>query len=369
LLVWLPLALGYPLAASFMAENPVAGIFYGLRSAAIAGFLIVAVWWLTGRLRWPDRPNPRFYLAHVGAALAYAGTWWITTVTLGGLNSPTPVGAYIRDFATGPYMAWDIMFGVVTYGLVAGVSYAIRAGDRAREAQIRAAETDALATRVQLTALQAQLNPHFLFNTLHSLSVLVRRDPVLAEEALDRLGELLRYALDQGRRDQVLLREEWRFVESYLAIEGIRLGGRLCVQSDVDAAALELGVPPFCLQPLVENAIRHGLDPQPAGGRLCIQLARKPGRLILQVKDDGAGAQLAEGALPGSVAGSGLGLRALQKRLEAWEDGPGRLDITTAPGEGFTATVTLPFSDGREPVEVVDTQSRSEPESTSTHPA
>jgi hypothetical protein len=157
LLVWLPLALGYPLAASFMAENPVAGIFYGLRSAAIAGFLIVAVWWLTGRLRWPDRPNPRFYLAHVGAALAYAGTWWITTVTLGGLNSPTPVGAYIRDFATGPYMAWDIMFGVVTYGLVAGVSYAIRAGDRAREAQIRAAETDALATRVQLTALQAQL--------------------------------------------------------------------------------------------------------------------------------------------------------------------------------------------------------------------
>jgi two-component system LytT family sensor kinase len=365
LLVWLPLALGYPLAASLMSENRLGGAFFGLRSAAIAGLLIVAVWWLTGRLHWPDRPDPRFYLAHLGAALLYAGTWWIAAVTLAGLSSPAPVGTYIYEFATGPYMAWDIMLGVVTYGLVAGVSYAIRAGERERAVQIRAAEADALATRAQLTALQAQLNPHFLFNTLHSLSVLIRRDPGVAEDALDRLGELLRYALDQGRREQVLLRDEWRFVESYLAIEGIRLGERLCVQSDVDDAALGHAAPPFCLQPLVENAIRHGLDPKPPGGRLWIRLAREPDRLVLRVRDDGAGARLSEEILPESVTGSGLGLRALQQRLDSWEDGPGRLEIESAPGEGFTATVTLPLSDARGPERLVESRSRDEAENTS----
>jgi signal transduction histidine kinase len=344
-LAWLPLAIGYAFAVSFMAENRLDGIAYGLRAAAIGGLLVAAVWWVSGRLRWPDQFSPSFYLKHVAAGILYAGAWWVTTATLTGLRAQVPVLSYLREFATSRFMAWNIFFGVVAYALVAAVSYAIRSGERLRRQQVQAAEADALATRAQLTALRAQLNPHFLFNALHSLSVLVRRDPSLAEDALERLGALLRYSLDQGSQEQVPLRQEWAFVESYLAIEKIRLGGRLRVEFETEERALGVAVPPFCLQPLVENAIRHGLDPRPEGGTLWIRLAVESDELLLQVRDDGVGRRLEEPAPETNGRGTGLGLRALQKRLENWEDAPGRLRIETAPGRGFTVTVTLPLGD------------------------
>jgi LytS/YehU family sensor histidine kinase len=229
------------------------------------------------------------------------------------------------------------MLKFVVYGFVLGISYAVREGGRARAAQLRAARLETLATRARLSALQSQLNPHFLFNTLHSLSVLIRRDPELAEEALDRLGELLRYALDHGARDAVPLREEVAFVENYVAIEKIRLGERLRLVRDVDDRALSQWVPPFCLQPLVENAIRHGLTPRPAGGTVWITIRLQSGGLSLAVRDDGAGA-----ADRGAGLGTGRGLGSLRQRVEAWEDGPGRLEVATSPGSGFCATVRLP---------------------------
>lgn len=348
LLAWLPLAIGYPIAIGLMAESWTEGITYGLQTAAIGGLLIAGVWWFSGRLRWPDHPSARFYLAHLAAALVYAGIWWLTNAFLAGLRSEEPVLVFVAAAATGPYLGWNLMFGIVAYGLVAGVSYALRAAERARSEQIRAAEADALATRAQLTALQAQLNPHFLFNTLHSLSVLIRRDPAQAEDALDRLGELLRYALDHGARDQVLLREEWAFVENYLTIEQLRLGERLNVVRDVDPEALRRRVPPFCLQPLVENAIRHGLDPRPRGGTLEIRLAIECGRLALEVRDDGVGTRLSPESLSNGEGSAGLGLRALDRRLAAWDDEmPGRLHIESTPGAGFVATVVFGRPDGR----------------------
>lgn len=342
LLAWLPLAIGYPLATSFMAENRLSGFAYGLRTAAVGGLLVAAVWWFSGRLAWPDRPSPRFYVVHLAAALVYAVAWWLIAVVLSGIRSPEPVVSVIADWLRSPYLAWNLMFGMVAYGLVAGVSYALRAGERIRQQQIRTAEADALATRAQLTALQGQLNPHFLFNTLHSLTVLIRRDPALAEEALERLGELLRYALDHGSDEHVQLRDEWRFVENYLALERLRLGERLQLELSVDPEALARDVPPFCLQPLVENAIRHGLDPRPSGGTLSIRLVAESDRLILRVEDDGAGADLPEGALPDTTPGTGFGLRALAARLESWEEEPGEVRIETQPGRGFRAVVTVP---------------------------
>lgn len=337
LLAWLPLLVGYPLAIAWMVENRLEGLLVGLRTVLVGGLLIAGVWWLSGRLRWPERASAGFYLAHLGAALAFAAVWWFSTLVLGGLQGPEPVVETLREAAASPYLAWNLLFGIVTYGLVVGVSYALRAGERAREQQIRAAEADAIATRAQLTALQAQLNPHFLFNTLHSLSVLIRRDPATAEEALDRLGDLLRYALTNGSQDSVPLREEWAFVENYLAIERIRMGERLCVVSDVASDALRHQVPPFCLQPLVENAIRHGLDSRPDGGTLWIRIESQTDRLVLRVRDDGVGTEL-----PVAEPQTGIGLRALEKQLEIWEEGSGRLTIDTSPGAGFTATVVLP---------------------------
>jgi len=308
LLAWLPLAIGYAIATSFMAENRVSGFVYGARAAAIGGLLIAGVWWLSGRLRWPEQLGPRFYVAHLTAGLVYAAIWWGTTATLTGLRVPMPVLDYLRHFATGPFMAWNIFFGVVAYGLVAGVAYSIRAEERVKQQEIQAAEASALATQAQLAALRAQLNPHFLFNALHSLSVLIRRDPTVAEEALERLGHLLRYSLDQGVQEQVSLRQEWEFMENFLAIESIRMGDRLRVQRETDRRAFDVPVPPFCLQPLVENAIRHGIDSRPEGGTLWLNVCVDADQLRLSVRDDGVGASWP----PHSHKEGGLGLTALK---------------------------------------------------------
>lgn len=341
LLVWVPLAVLIPLAASQTAEDPAAGLLFGIRSAIIGGLLLAAVWHFSDRFPLPERPGFRFYVAHVGVGAGFAVLWRTSVFVAEALPDVARVGASMRATFAGPFVIWDLMLKFVVYGFVVGVSYAVREGGRARAAQLRAARLEALATRAQLSALQSQLNPHFLFNTLHSLSVLIRRDPAVAEEALDRLGELLRYALDHGARDDVPLREEFAFVENYVAIESIRLGERLRVVRDVDDQALGLWVPPFCLQPLVENAIRHGLTPRPAGGTVWITIRLRDDVLSLAVRDDGAGA---DGS--GERPVTGRGLSSLRQRVEAWDEGPGSLEVTTSPGGGFCATVRLPVDAG-----------------------
>ncbi len=169
------------------------------------------------------------------------------------------------------------------------------------------------------------------------------------------MGDLLRYALTHGSRDSVTLREEWEFVENYLAIERIRMGDRLCVVSEVASDALRHQVPPFCLQPLVENAIRHGLDAKPGGGTLSISITSEPDRLLLRVRDDGVGAEA-----PVAKPQTGIGLRALEKQLEVWDDGPGRLTVETRPGAGFAATVVLPIGNGAETTEPTGASGRNE---------
>jgi LytS/YehU family sensor histidine kinase len=238
------------------------------------------------------------------------------------------------------YPNWILEQAVVyswLYGLVAGVSYAVRTQGRLRDQEMAAARAETLATRAQLRALRAQLNPHFFFNALHSLTTLVRNDARAAEEALDRLGGLLRYALDEGFSDDVPLANEWEFVCDYLALESLRLGPRLCVQSELDEDALECLVPSFILQPLVENAVRHGLARRVQGGSLVIEASVKGDELLLRVRDDGRGASREE-----TERTSGLGLRTLRQRLEARYNGSSRVEIVTAPGAGFEVIVAIP---------------------------
>lgn len=341
-LVWVPLAVLIPLAASQTSDDPSAGFLLGVQSAIIGGLLLAAVWRFSERFPWPARPGFGFYLAHVGIGVGFAVLWRASVFVADALPDVGGAGASVRTAFAGPFVVWDLMLKLVVYGFVVGVSYAVREGVRARAAQLRAARLETLATRAQLSALQSQLNPHFLFNALHSLSVLIRRDPELAEEALDRLGELLRYSLDHGARDTVPLREEVAFVENYVAIEKIRLGERFRLVRDVDDRALGYWVPPFCLQPLVENAIRHGLAPRPAGGTVWITIRLRDDGLSLAVRDDGARA-----ADPAERPVTGRGLDSLRQRVEAWEEGPGSLELAASPGGGFCATVRIPVDAAR----------------------
>jgi LytS/YehU family sensor histidine kinase len=204
-----------------------------------------------------------------------------------------------------------------------------------------------LLARAELSALRNKLDPHFLFNTLHSILALVRRDPPRAEQALLRFSDLLRQLLDRergsadesGGEDRLLLAREIDFTRDYLALEALRLGPRLSVDWQLDDAALDARVPFLCVQPLVENAIKHAFNPRSAPGRLTLSARPIAAGLQIEVADDGPGCDPAR-----AEASAGLGLRTVRRRVEL---AGGRLEVQTRPGAGFRVRIDLPW-DGPE---------------------
>ena len=334
---WLAVAAAWLLAALLWSEasaasarqSPLATLPWGLLTMGTAALMGVAVWRLTARLVWNER-SPAFFAIHAGALVLYsaiyATSWFWFDVARGRLDQA------VASLVASPVLGWNLLMGSWLYLLVAGLSYAIRGQRRIRTQDAAAAEARLLAQQAQLAALRAQINPHFLFNALHSVGALVTSDPARADQALERLGDLLRYALDAG--DEVTFAAEWRFTHDYLAFERLRLGDRLRVEADAEPAALSAFVPPLIFQPLVENAVRHGIANRVDGGRIALRARVDHGRVVLDVSDDGAGAG-AEGA-------SGLGLASIRQRLAArYGD---RASLTIARGSGtFTVTVALPY--------------------------
>jgi hypothetical protein len=329
-MAWLAAALFWGLAsASSGGSSPLETLPYGLLMMGSAALMGVAVWWLTGRVPW-DWRAASFYAIH-GTALAtysvvYSSSWvWPDLVS----------GRFTEGLAavrSSPVQIWNLLMGSWLYLVVAGLSYTIRAHRRIRAQEAAAAEAQLLAQQAQLAALRAQINPHFLFNALHTVGALVASDPVRADKALDCLGGLLRYALDAD--DEVLFAQEWRFTQDYLAFEQLRLGDRLRVEADADAAALSMLMPPLILQPLVENAVRHGIADRAEGGHIALRASVEDARLVLQVSDDGRGDM--------GSSGDGLGLNSVRRRLAALYGDSATVGIDRLPS-GFTVTIGLPL--------------------------
>lgn len=331
---WLPYGVLWFFVAIYVGEKLDRAALLGFARFASAATLGVGVHWICGRLPWPEKGRLRFAALHLAAALAFGGGIVSASVLAFAWYEGRPAG---QGFAQAlRFLPFELMTDVCLYGLVAGASYTIRSQRRVREERLNALRAEAAASRAQLGALRAQLNPHFLFNALHSLAALVRRDPERAEEALERLGGLLRYALDDAA-ERVPLEREWSFVRDYLQLEQLRLGDRLRIEESCEAGALGALVPPFTLQPLVENAIRHGVARVPAGGLVRVTAKLDDERLTLSVEDDGPGCAPADCA-----AALGLGLRSLRERLATGYAGTARLDVSTSPGAGFRASVELP---------------------------
>jgi len=158
-----------------------------------------------------------------------------------------------------------------------------------RRSLVEQHELREITSRAQMRALQAQINPHFLFNTLNTLAALIESNPEKAERVTEDLAEVFRYALDSTRLDSVKLDDELKFLESYLAIEKARFDTRLSYSFDVDPAARNLSIPPMILQPLVENAVRHGIGQKIEGGEVRVVARAEADRLILRVEDTGVG--------------------------------------------------------------------------------
>jgi two-component system LytT family sensor kinase len=232
-----------------------------------------------------------------------------------------------------------IFFGVTAAGFAR--DYFRRYQRRRDEATELRAHTTLLEGRLaeaQLSALRTQLNPHFLFNTLNAVSALAERDPAGVRRMIARLSELLRYTLDGSQPQEVPLSQELDFLDRYLELMQIRFGGRLQVEKRIASDTWLALVPNLILQPLVENALKHGTD-SATGGRIIIEARRDEDRLILEVADTGPGLQ----AGGSTVSGSGLGLPNVRDRLRHLYEEDQSLTLRDAEGGGVVAEVSLPY--------------------------
>jgi len=225
----------------------------------------------------------------------------------------------------------------IFWGLV-GVAHALQFYERTQARERREAELEARLAKARLQALRMQLNPHFLFNTLNSIASLVHEQPQ-AEKMIEALSELLRLTLSAPERQEVTLREELHFLERYLLIEQIRFGERLRVETQIDVSALDALVPILVLQPLVENAVRHGVETQIAPGVIRVTAEHGAQTLLLRVKDNGRGfASSAKGPIK-----EGVGLSNTRSRLKELYGGGASLDLRAGKGGGFEVEIILPW--------------------------
>jgi two-component system, LytTR family, sensor kinase len=203
---------------------------------------------------------------------------------------------------------------------------------------LNAIQLEAQLSDARLRTLQAELHPHFLFNTLHAISTLVHTKPELADRMISRLSDLLRLTFDRSGANRVPLQQELEFLQKYLEIEQIRFQDRLTVNFDIDPDTLDAEVPRLILQPLVENAIQHGIAPRSGPGHVQVAARREEGRLWLEVRDDGVG--LNAGAR--ARLRSGIGLANTRDRLACLYGERHRLDFSDG-GPGLAVRIEIPF--------------------------
>ncbi len=235
---------------------------------------------------------------------------------------------------------------VITYWAILLASYALAYWRREQARELAASRAATALAEARLELLRVQLDPHFLFNALNTIAGLVHADPAGADRMIARLGELLRFSLDARGRQEVALREELRLLDAYTAIEKARFGPRLQVAVQVDPALLELPVPSLLLQPLVENAIRHGLGPRGGRGTVRVSATRLGDRLCLEVSDDGVGlAPAGTVAARASAAGErgGLGLGNTRARLAQLYGDAYRFESYAGDAGGVAVRLLLPL--------------------------
>jgi LytS/YehU family sensor histidine kinase len=295
------------------------------------------------RLRWTveARTRPvRFAGVHAAGALTYAVVWAAGLILLFSLGTSLGSGRPRLWLLSAAEMQWQLGAGVLLYFTIASILYISETTQQLQEEEARAARAEALQASAELQALRGRLDPHFLFNTLHSLLELVGSGDERAQDALEVTGDLFRYVYDK-RRDAtggVRLGEELTFMRSYLAVERLRLGDRLRSVTDIEPGLDDAVVPALLLQTLVENAVRHAAAVRAAGCEVRVLVRREGGNLRLDVADDGPGA---DPAAIGATATSGLCLA--ERRLRLQYGAAARLTVETAPGAGFRVALTLPL--------------------------
>jgi len=299
-------------------------------------FLSVPALWLARRFRFERHHWPRKLLVHLLASAVFSVLWMTVRAlieerqTQGGDNPVSFQAAFTHALVA------TFFFNLLIYWTIISVSHSIEYYRKYQERELRTAELEVGLAQARLQALQMQLNPHFLFNTLHSISSLMHKDVEAADRMISRFGDLLRLALENTEAHEVSLRQELEFLRSYLEIEQTRFGERLSVRLDVAPEALEARVPNLVLQPLVENAIQHGIEPHARPGQIELRARREKEMLLLEVRDNGNG-------LPGSHPGKGVGVSNTRARLQHLYGNAHRFEFRNGEGGGLVVRVVIPF--------------------------
>ena len=322
-----------PLALTSRVSWPQAVVFGGSFWAAWL-FFLPAVAWLSFRFPIEQKRLFRHVALHLLACLLVVGT---SRVTFRAIDKVFPRA--LISVPLGP-PGFRVALDVLVYWSLVGVCQAIINFRRSQERERRAAELEASLTSAKLQALRMQINPHFLFNTLNSIAALVYINPRAADEMLGNLSELLRRSLDSMEEQEIPLAQELEFIGAYISIEQKRFGERLRVEESVPDELMKALVPALILQPLVENAIRHGIEPRRGPGLISIAAKQEGKHLHLIVRDDGRG-------LPGADSNSsgrgGIGLANTEARLQGLYGRDHSFSFGRAEPQGCRVDIHLPF--------------------------
>jgi two-component system, LytTR family, sensor kinase len=292
------------------------------------GLLAPGIIWLTRRVPLERGHWARSASIHLTASVGVALLKWAMNNFL---------RHHLLRFPQNLSLVYSFHQNLLTYWIVAGATQGYVFYSRYREGELHTAQLSAQLAQAQLQALRAQLHPHFLFNTLNAISTLVHKDPEVADQMIARLSDLLRLTLANTGVQEVRLAEELDFLERYLDIERLRFADRLEVRMEIAPETLDARTPYLILQPLVENAIRHGIAPRAAPGRVEVRAERQDSMLVLEVKDDGPGL----GAK--SKGKDGVGISSTRARLERLYGAAHRFELKNNTGGGFVVRLVFPF--------------------------
>lgn len=311
-------------------------MYWAVRVYVSAAFTPLILW--LGR-RWPIE-RPHLVLRSTGHILA-AAVFAVSEVAVETfvLLHTNPPGFVVSSY--GRSVAILLIFGfhanMISYGVILGIQSGFRYYRKYRERELDAAELRAQIAGAQLSALKMQLQPHFLFNTLNAIMVLVRQQRgQQAEETLGRFSDLLRAVLSDIDHQEVPLERELEYIRLYLSIEQVRFPDRLRVEIDASPDVLPATVPHMGLQPLVENAVRHGIAKNAGAGVIAIRALEADEQLQLSVSDNGPG-------IPAGGIVEGIGLANTRKRLHQLYGDRARLELAPREGGGTVATISIPF--------------------------
>jgi two-component system LytT family sensor kinase len=301
-----------------------------------------AIVWLSQRFRFERQGLLRAVAVHLPAVLCcsfahigamQAAQWWLVTSDGGQFQWWTETRrAALTNFD------WEMM----TYWAIVGLSHALLYYRESRDRALWTAQLETRLVEAQLQTLQQQLHPHFLFNTLHAVSTLMHRDVAAADRTLMRLSDLLRLTLERLGEKEVPLASELDFLRKYLDIERIRFADRLVVRFDIEADVETALVPTLLLQPLVENAIKHGIARKAGAGHIDISAHREEDKLRIEIRDDGVG--LSEGTL--TALHKGIGVSTTRARLQHQFGADFRFEFHRL-AQGVAVIVVVPWRVGR----------------------